>query len=1101
MAIRCAGCTGELPLSAKFCPSCGTAIDAQPLPATRPERRHLTVLFCDLVGSTELARRLDPEDLLEIIKAYQAAAAAVVRRYDGYVAQPLGDGLMIYFGYPRAHEDDAERAVRAGLGILSAIAELNPQLQRQHGVTLSTRIGIDTGLVVVGWVGVPDRREFLALGDSPNVAAWLKDVAKPDSVVISQETRHLVGGYFDLTNLGPHAVKGTGQAAPVYQVLCETPMRTRLDAAGSAGLTPLVGRDSEMRLLLDCWEKAKQGHGQVVLLGGEAGIGKSRLVRVLQERVLAEDTNTWLTPCRASLYSKNTAFHPVVDLLERIVLQFEQADSAEQKLHKLERWLAQNGMPLAEATPLFAELLSLSVSSDHPEPQAGPLDTKQALLPEPELKKLRTKEILLRLLTSRASVQPVLLVLEDLHWADPSTLDLLDLVVQSVPNLQLLVVLTFRPEEYSPPKKAAWNSDYVAAVALNRLSRESSERIATWSAGGTPLPESLLQQVLGRAGGNPLFIEELSKLVRESGLVREAELTGPLPTLAIPATLRGSLTARLDRLAGAKTVAQIGAMLGREFSYEVLSAVSNIEEHALKQALAQLVDAEMLYQSGLPASRYVFKHALIQEAAYDAILKSSRQAQHRRIAEVLTQKFPDLIEKQPELIAHHYTEADLSDQAIVHWQRAGQRALARAANMEAIAHLERALEFSLAQPPSDARDKQELELLMGLVAAYMAIKGWASHEVERTCRRAGELAGKFNDFMCSYGSLWGLWTNAFLRGRLGEALKTGERVLQLAPDNRMFQVMARHAVGYSHFYRGEFAAVRQHAETALHPQVDMDIERQIVRAFQFSSSAALRIMLGSSLWMLGYPDRAPALVQAGIDLTRELKHHPSEAFALAASLLLHAYNLDVDGTAQAAEALRCLAKQENFEIWTPFAKMFNGWVRVERGETGPGIEETREGIREWQATGSYLNQTITMGMLALALWKAGQASEALQTLNAEIAASEEREELQFAPELHRLKGEILLERSATTESEGCFERARALARQQGARMLELRATTSLGRLFEQTGRSDAARRMLEEVYDGFSEGFATRDLQAARALLKRLGTERHHASDSTQASA
>lgn len=1099
MAIRCAGCTGELPLAAKFCPSCGTSIDSQPLPTTRPERRHLTVLFCDLVGSTELARRLDPEDLLEIIKAYQAAAAAVVRRFDGYVAQPLGDGLMIYFGYPRAHEDDAERAVRAGLGILAAIAELNPQLQRERGVKLSARIGIDTGLVVVGWVGVPDRREFLALGDSPNVAAWLKDVAKPDTVVISQETRHLVGGYFDLTNLGPHAVKGSGQPTPVYQVLRETPMRTRLDAVGTAGLTPLVGRENELRLLLDCWEKSKRGTGQVVLLGGEAGIGKSRLVRVLQERVLAEETNTWLTPCRASLYSKNTAFHPVVDLLERIV-QFEQADSAAQKRHKLEQWLTQNGMPLAGTVPLFSELLSLP-NTERNEPQPDQVDTKQALLPEPELRKLRTKETLLQLLISRATAQPVLLVLEDLHWADPSTLELLDLVVHSVTDLRILVVLTFRPEEFNPSQKGAWNSDYVASVNLNRLSRDSSERIATWAAGGSPLPESLLQQVLGRAGGNPLFIEELSKLVRESGLVREAELTGPLPTLAIPATLRGSLTARLDRLAGAKAVAQIGAMLGREFSYEVLSAVSNMEDHVLKQALAQLVEAEMLYQSGFPASRYVFKHALIQEAAYDAILKSSRQEQHRRIAEVLTQKFPELIEKQPELIAHHYTEGDLTAEAIVHWQRAGQRALARAANVEAIAHLERALEFTLAQPPSDARDQQELGLLMGLLAAYMAIKGWASHEVERTCRRAGELAEKFNDFMCSYGSHWGLWTNAFLRGRLGDALKTSQRVLQLAPDNRMFQVMARHAVGYSHFYRGEFAAVRQHAELALHPEVDMEVERQIVRAFQFSSSTALRIMLGSSLWMLGYPDRAPALVQAGIDLTRELKHHPSEAFALAASLLLHAYNLDVDGAANAAEALRRLAKQENFEIWTPFAKMFNGWVRVERGDALGGIEETREGIREWQATGSYLNQTITMGMLGLALWKAGRASEALRTLNEEIAASEEREELQFAPELHRLKGAILQEQSQFAESETCFERARGLARQQGARMLELRATTSLGHLFEKTGRADLARKLLEEVYDTFTEGFGTRDLREARTLLGRLGAQRHHGSDETQASA
>ena len=1037
------------------------------------ERRHVTVLFCDLVGSTELASRLDPEDLRKVMRAYQAAGAAVVARFDGHVAQYLGDGLLVYFGYPTAHENDAERAVRAGLGILEAIGRLNPDLHLDHRVHLSARIGIHTGLVVAGEVGAGDRLERLALGDTPNVAARLKDVASPDTVVISRDTHRLVEGYFDMRDLGAHQLKGTGQATAVRQVLRERVARTRLDAAGSAALTPLAGREAEVSLLRDRWEKSKNGNGQVVLLSGEAGIGKSRLVRALEEYV-AEDPNAWPITCQASSYSRNTAFQPVVDLLERAVLRFRPDDGPEHKLRKLEDWLVQNGLPLPETMPLFTRLLSLPPDQRYPSP-----------VREPEREKLKTMESLLRVLLARASERPVLFVVEDLHWADPSTLDLLDLLLQKVPNTRMLVVLTFRPD-YAPP----WTLlEYITVQALKRLDRDSSAEIATWSAGGAPLPPALLQQVLARADGNPLFIEELSKWVRESGLLRDTALAGPLPPLSIPATLRGSLDARLDRLGGAKTLAQIGAVLGREFSYAILRAVSDFDDGMLDEALRQLVNAEMLYQSGLPpTSRYVFKHALIQEAAYEAILKSTRQNQHRRIADVLIERFQDLIEKQPELIAHHYTEAGLQERAIPYWQKAGQRALERAANVEAIAHLERALKLVETLSPTSSRDKQELELQMGLAPAYMAIKGWASLDVERSCRRARALGEQLGDFQCTYGSQWGLWTNYFLRGRLGEALETGNQVLQLTDKAAipMLRVMAHHAVGYSHFYRGEFQEARAHAEQGMR-LFSLEDEREIVRNFQFSSSAALRIMLGSSLWMLGYPDQAPAMVKSGIALTRELKHHPSEAYALAASLLVHAYQLDVDGAAQTADELLRLAKLENFEIWTPFARMFNGWVLVERGQCDEGIEETRRGITMWQATGSYLNQTIAMAMLGLSLWKAGRPDEALATLDAEINEAEARHELQFAPELHRLKGEILLERAAIAESEASFQRARVMARKQHARMLELRATTSLGRVWERTGQADAARSLVADLYGTFTEGFATPDLRAAQDLLIRLG--------------
>jgi len=559
-------------------------------------------------------------------------------------------------------------------------------------------------------------------------------------------------------------------------------------------------------------------------------------------------------------------------------------------------------------------------------------------------------------------------------------------------------------------------------------------------------------------------------------------------SLAIPATLQSSLTARLDRLGDAKTIAQIGAVLGREFSYDLLSAVYGIDGPALTQALDQLVNAEILYQSGLPpTSRYVFKHALIQKAAYDAILRGTLPAQHRRIAEVLKQRFGDLIDKQPELIAHHYAEAGMQEQAIPYLEKAGQRALDRAANTEAIAHLSTALQFLSTVPASGARDEQELTLRHALAPAYMAIKGWASDEVEETCGKARELGKLLGDFNRTYGAQWGRWTNYFLRGRLGEALETSLEVLQMAGEagTAMLRVTAHHAVGYSHFYRGEFRQVVEHALQA-EPLFSAKDERAIIRTFQFSSTAALRIMHGSSLWMLGFPVRAPALVDSGIALTRELNHRPSEAFALAASLLLHAYNLDVERAGSTAEELRKLAKEQGNEIWGPFAAMFNGWVLVERGQTDRGLEEFRSGIAGWQGARNHLNQTIVMAMLGRSLWKAGRADAALDTLDTEVQASRTRQELQFAPELHRLKGEILLERDAFSESEASFENALTLARHQGALMLELRAATSLGRLWAQTGRAEDARQLVSEVHGRFTEGHETLDLRDARALLDRL---------------
>ena len=612
-----------------------TSPAAEPRPADA-ERRQLTVLFCDLVDSTVLASQLDPEDLREVVRAYQDTCAKVIARFEGHIAQYLGDGLLVYFGYPLAHEDDAQRAVRAGLGMVEALGQLNVRLKQDRGVELAVRLGIHTGLVVVGEVGGGARQEQLALGETPNLAARLQGIAAPNTVVISAATVQLLGGFFAYQSLGTPSLKGLAQPLEVYRVLYESTARSRLEAAGSTGLTPLVGREQEVGLLRERWAQVKDGIGQVILLSGEAGIGKSRLVQVLTEHVAAEP-QAWLTPCQCSPYYQNTALYPMIELLERVALRFDREESPQQKLRKLEGFLVQYGLPLTEAVPLFAALLSLPLGTDY-----APLTVS------PEQQKQQTLHALLTVMLRIAAQQPMLFVMEDLHWVDPTTLEFLTLLVDQGPTARILALWTFRPD-FSPP----WTGrSHLTQVTLPRLPRQQATEMTDRVAHGKALPAEVVEQVVAKTDGVPLFVEELTKMVLESGLLQEREdryeLTGPLPPLAIPTTLHDSLMARLDRLATVKSLAQLGATLGREFSYALLHAVSPWDEETLQRGLHQLVEAELLYQRGLPPqATYLFKHALIQDTAYQSLLRSTRQQHHQRIAQVLEARFPEIARPSP----------------------------------------------------------------------------------------------------------------------------------------------------------------------------------------------------------------------------------------------------------------------------------------------------------------------------------------------------------------------------------------------------------------------------------------------------------------------
>ena len=678
------------------------------------ERRQLTVMFCDLVGSTQLSGQLDPEDLRAVVRAYQEAAAEVIQHYEGHIAQYLGDGLLVYFGYPTAHEDDARRAVHTGLGIVQAITTLNTRLAAQYGVQLAVRLGIHTGPVVVGVMGGGGRHEHLALGETPNIAARLQGLAPANAVVISAVTARLVQGTFALEDLGTHTLHGVAEPMTISRVrgLLATPSRD--EEFVTAGVPLLVGREEESGLLRRRWEQSKAGLGQVVFVSGEAGIGKSALVEGLRAQVRAEGLPRIAYRC--SPYHTTSALYPVITHLEHL-LQFAPDDPPATKLAKLEAGLRPYGLPLAEVVPLLAGLLSVPLPAERYAP----------LTLTPQQQKQQTLDALVAWLVAEAERQPVLVAWEDLHWADPTTLEVLGLVIEQAPTVPMLHVLTSRPE-FSPP----WpQRSHITPLVLNRLERPQVEALITQRAGGKTLPAEVVQHIVAKTDGVPLYVEELTKMLLASALLREEAdqyvLTGPLRTVAIPDTLQDALMARLDQLNTAKEVAQLGAVLGREFPYDLLQAIAPQDEDTLQAGLAQLVEAELLYQRGRPPrARYIFKHALIQDAAYASLLKSTRQQVHQQIAQVFETQFPTLVETQPELVAQHYTAAGCPEQAVRYWQRAGQQASDRSAHLEAISHCTTGIELLKTLPETPEHTQQALTLYIALGAALLMTKGHGS---------------------------------------------------------------------------------------------------------------------------------------------------------------------------------------------------------------------------------------------------------------------------------------------------------------------------------------------------------------------------------------
>jgi class 3 adenylate cyclase/tetratricopeptide (TPR) repeat protein len=1036
--------------------------------SSEAERRQLTVMFCDLVGSTGLSARLDPEDLREVIAAYHRAVAEVVRGFDGFVAKYMGDGVLAYFGYPRAHEDDAERAIRAGLGVVDAVGRLDSK-----SVALQARIGIATGLVVVGdLIGEGSAQEQSVVGETPNLAARLQSLAEPNAVVIAASTRRLVGDLFEYRDLGSVEVKGIDIPVPAWHVLRPSIVESRFEALRGSALTPLVGRDEEIDLLLRRWARAKGGDGQVVLVSGEPGIGKSRITAALVERLQGESHIRLRYFC--SPYRQDSALFPFIDQLGRAA-EFAGDDTPPAKLKKLESLLARAAPP-PEDVALLSDLLSLPGSERRPLPNLSP-----------ERKKQRTLEALIRQLEGLACQQQVVMVFEDAHWIDPTSRELLDLTIERLRTLPVLLLVTFRPD-FQPP----WAGlPQVTVLALNRLDRRDRTTLVAQISGGKALPDEVVDQIADRTDGVPLFVEELTKTVLESGLMRaEADryvLDGTLPPLAIPTTLHDSLMARLDRLDSMKRVAQIGAAIGREFPYTLLRTVSGLYEDELQTALGRLVASELAFQRGTPPEAvYSFKHALVQDAAHGSLLRSARQQLHARIAEALETHSPETVDSQPEILAQHYAEARLVAKSIAYWEKAGRKSTARAAMPEAAAQFEEALRQLRLLSDTPERQRQEAELCSSLAAALYAAKGLAPPETGQAYARAHKLYKQLGSPSEILDVLRGRSLYHAYRGELDLALHLVEEILALSRQhNDTRRVISGLLLSGQHLMCfGKFASSRLHLEEALTLQEPVALYD--LNFIGTSGIVGLQAYLGNVLFYLGYPDQARARSNAAIAEAGRLARPPTLATSLAVDTRLLSLVGDNAGLAERADQLVAVGAEQGFPHWRAQGMIYRGWAKLKSGDVTEGTALLRAGLAAYRSVGSELFVPHYLGLQAKACEIAGQIKEALSLLDDALQRVERTGERWLEAELNRHKGELLLRQGHTEAAEELYRKALGIAEEQEAKLWELRAAASLARLRRDQGRRAEAQDMLAPVYDWFTEGFDTPDLKDARALLDEL---------------
>ncbi len=1017
-------------------------------------------MFCDVVGSTALSTRYDPEDLRELIGGYHRAVAETVGRFDGFVAKYMGDGVLIYFGYPQAHEDDAEQAVCAALAVIEAVSRLPARED------LRVRLGIATGLAVVGdLIGEGAAQERGVVGETPNLAARLQALATPNTLVIAEATRRQIGELFDLEDLGPQQLAGFAEPQRAWRVLGESGEVSRFEALRS-GETPLVGRDEEIELLRRRWEQAKSGEGRVVLISGEPGIGKSRLTAALSAHIESEPHTRLRYFC--SPHHQDSALYPFIAQLERAA-GFAGDDPVDAKLGKLRALLAP-GTRDDDDIALLSELLSLPSS-------AADLNLSQ------QRKREKLFEALLNQLEAEARHRPVLMVFEDAQWIDPTSRELLDLSVDRVRHLPVVLAITFRPE-FQPP----WGGrSYVMNLTLNRLDERDGEALVHKLAGNAALTAEIVGEIVERTDGVPLFVEELTKAVLESA-GQSDRVTAVLEAAShaaqsVPATLHASLMARLDRLGPVpKETAQIGAVLGREFSYELIEPVAQRPERELQAALRQLSDAGLLFCRGTaPHASYLFKHALVQDAAYGTLLRAKRQELHGRVAAALETHFADLVERRPELLAHHLTAAGEAERAAHQWLKAGQHAAEQSAYLEAIAHLERGLGLLHSLPEGPDRDVCEIDLQLALAGCLLTAKGAAA--AKPPCVRALDLAESSGSQQQRFDALYGVWQSTNMSGGSAAASPLSARLLSMTEQegDDGLRLQAHHSAWATLAFAGDPAKTREHTDAG---RLLYDPEKHASHRFVYGGhdpGACARLLGSWAEWLLGYPETALASIAESLSMAERIAHPFTLSLALTFSAVLHLNRREPERALSVVEAVEALAAEQRLSLPLDLG-IVHGAALVGQGAAEEAIARIREGVTK--STG--LGRPYGLAFLAEGLAWHGDRAAALAALQEGLEIARATGEHGWDAELHRLAGTVLLAENKLNEGEASLQQAIRIAQAQQAKSLELRAVRDLARLWGEQGRRTEARDLVAPVYSWFTEGFDTADLKEVKALLDQL---------------
>jgi class 3 adenylate cyclase/tetratricopeptide (TPR) repeat protein len=1070
LGAPCPDCGARNPRDAPACSGCGRTLGAPRKPVAA--RRQITVLFADIVGSTALAETLDPEDLRDLYARYQTLCAEVVQRYEGHLAQYLGDGVLAYFGYPSAHEDDAARAVRSGLEILQRAGVASVNAKRPQ-----VRVGVHTGLVVVGEVGGGSRHEELALGETPNIAARLQSEAQPDTLVISEATAKLLAGQFALENLGPRTLKGISRPIAIFRVLGRSGAASRFQAMKTAhGLTPFVGREREVEIIRAACAEAAAGSGRTLLLCGEAGMGKSRLLEAARQAAAARQYQILETQC--SPYQMNSPLFPVVEMLERR-MGIDKDMAAAEKLDRIEQFAANRANAVEHAAQALADVLSVPAAGRYPEIEMAPARRRQWII-----------EILAALLLHSVDGSPVLFLTEDLHWADPSTLDLLSEMVARQAGLPALLVCSARPGFAAP-----WRDrPHYREIRVEALSAEETRALVARIAGPKPLPIAVREQVVARTGGVPLFVEAVTRTVMEAGILRELEdryeLTGPLPAGLIPATVQDSLMGRIDRLGVDRPVAQLAATIGRESSFELLQAVLDVPTAELARALSHLVELELVSESGVPpASSYTFKHALIQDAAYESLLRKTRQEFHHKIANVLVHRFPELAETKPELLARHFEGAGRTAEAIAAWMKAGLQAGQRVALRECAAHMQKTISLLQTLPEDDPdrlRTEMEAQLTLGL--ALTAIYGWAARELETACSRARDLSKRLGNTVGMLQATFTLVGTYLVRGAIPKSLETAESMLDdvLTIGDPLLEIIARHSVSFATFFLADFVRTRRHAEKGFELYT-RERERALAALQHVPSSFACGHILGLSLYFLGYPEQAEETRRKALAIIEELNIPACTAYALGCTLDFHYLRRDLAAIRRVADQTYALSSEDGYVFWVAHARIFQAWIAAMTGDADRGIAKMHAALESYRLTGSGFQMPKFSLMMAEAQLQAGRPGDALAALSRGLQHADECQEYVYQPELHRLRGEIHFRQGNAAGAEASLICALELARRQQAKTLELRAAVPLAKLYCDQGRIAEARALLQPLDEWFQEGRNLPELREAGGILQSLG--------------